>query len=547
MLSRRLLTQAGSAPGILAALTSLCAFLVYLFTLAPTITWRNDGADGGDFLAAIATGGVPHPSGYPTYLLLGSLFARLPISDAAAYRLNLMSAAAAAGAVAALSFTLHGALSSAVRTAGRQAPVWLDALVVANVVLTFGFSSILWSQAVITEVYTLNALFVVLIWLAALRARWTGRPWLWGMCGLLLGLGLGNHLSLATVLPGLLVLLCPNRRIQLAGHSSPAGAQRRRLSFGPSLALMTTFVVGLTVYAVLPLRASQCPPINWGGADSWSGFLWLVSGRLYAPLAFGLPLGYLPGRVLAGLALLARQVAWWGLPLVMLGAWLMWRRDRQLALSLLAALATAFVYAVGYGTSDSYVYLLPAVVVLTIWMSWGLYDVLSALHARAKAAESVYRQTTWRVAGALGLCLAALAPGLPLAANYGTVDASHDQEAHRFGRAALESAAPQALIVTEGTRDTFTLWYFRYATTQRSDVVVVSGPLLPYAWYTQSLAKHHPDLVLPAGSSDATAMVKELIRNNLPRRPVYLTSPNWPLPPQFRLEAQGTLHKVVIR
>ena len=68
--------------------------LVYLLTLAPTITWAHDGADGGDLITAAYTLGVPHPPGYPVYCLLGHLFAHLPLRDVA-WRLNLMSAVGA--------------------------------------------------------------------------------------------------------------------------------------------------------------------------------------------------------------------------------------------------------------------------------------------------------------------------------------------------------------------------------------------------------------------------------------------------------------------
>ena len=39
-------------------------------TAAPGLTWAHFGADGGDLLAAAAVHGIPHPPGYPLYLLL---------------------------------------------------------------------------------------------------------------------------------------------------------------------------------------------------------------------------------------------------------------------------------------------------------------------------------------------------------------------------------------------------------------------------------------------------------------------------------------------
>ena len=53
-----------------APLAGLAALVLYARTLAPGLTWAHHAADGGDLLAAALVGGVPHPSGYPTYQLL---------------------------------------------------------------------------------------------------------------------------------------------------------------------------------------------------------------------------------------------------------------------------------------------------------------------------------------------------------------------------------------------------------------------------------------------------------------------------------------------
>ena len=65
--------------------------VIYIRTLAPGLTWANGGSDGGDLIAAAATRGIPHPTGYPLYLLLARLFQLLPVGSLA-YRTNLMSA-----------------------------------------------------------------------------------------------------------------------------------------------------------------------------------------------------------------------------------------------------------------------------------------------------------------------------------------------------------------------------------------------------------------------------------------------------------------------
>ncbi len=80
-------------PGILA----ISLMVVYLITMAPGLTWANSGADGGDLITAAATGGVAHPTGYPLYLVVASIFQAIPIGSLA-FRTNLMSAIAAASA-----------------------------------------------------------------------------------------------------------------------------------------------------------------------------------------------------------------------------------------------------------------------------------------------------------------------------------------------------------------------------------------------------------------------------------------------------------------
>ena len=51
------------------------ALALYLWSLAPGLT----SADGGDFLIAAYHLGVPHPSGYPLWTMLGWLATRLPV------------------------------------------------------------------------------------------------------------------------------------------------------------------------------------------------------------------------------------------------------------------------------------------------------------------------------------------------------------------------------------------------------------------------------------------------------------------------------------
>ncbi|HEY7877467.1 MAG TPA: DUF2723 domain-containing protein, partial [Gemmatimonadaceae bacterium] len=83
-------------PSYLAAtIAALVVLVLYLVTLAPsTAMW-----DTSEYIAAAKVLGLPHPPGNPLFVLLGHFFGLLPIPVSYAQRINIMAAAASAGAV----------------------------------------------------------------------------------------------------------------------------------------------------------------------------------------------------------------------------------------------------------------------------------------------------------------------------------------------------------------------------------------------------------------------------------------------------------------
>src|SRR4030042_1456589 len=64
----------------------IIALIVYLSTICPTVY----PGDSGELTVAAYSLGIPHPSGYPLYALLGKLFCLIPIGNIG-FRMNLMS------------------------------------------------------------------------------------------------------------------------------------------------------------------------------------------------------------------------------------------------------------------------------------------------------------------------------------------------------------------------------------------------------------------------------------------------------------------------
>ncbi|MBI5480981.1 MAG: DUF2723 domain-containing protein, partial [Deltaproteobacteria bacterium] len=162
-----------------AALATALAFGLPLVLYALTATRTVQGGDTAEFVMVAATGGVPHPPGYPLHGMLARLFAAVP-SGSAPFRVALLSAVCAAAAVALLQralWRLTGSLGASLGAA-----------------LAFAVAPIQWQLAGVPEVFSLAALCAALTLLCASRLADAG-PERAGREGMLLGLSAGLGLA----------------------------------------------------------------------------------------------------------------------------------------------------------------------------------------------------------------------------------------------------------------------------------------------------------------------------------------------------------------
>ncbi len=534
----------------------LIALTIYFLTLAPTITWRNDGADGGDLITAVYTLGVAHPPGYPVYVMLGKLFTLLPVGDIA-YRVNLMSAFFAAATVPLVYLTTLGLCRSLSERADIGART--SQIAAGAAALSFAFSPTFWSQATIAEVYTLNAFLVALV--SYLLLKWRGgrqqtaanggnsTTWL-RLAAFTYGLSLGNHPSMLLLGPAMLFLLVEGRRYST-------------MKLKDVLAAGLSFLLGLSIYLFLPLRAMQHPLVNWGDPHTWSGFLWTVSGELYRRFLFALPTSFIPARASAWASLLVQQFGWWGLLLGLIGLWHCLNKDRVFSIFSLLAFSAVVVYALCYNTTDSYVYLIPSYLVFATWLGVGIHYLLAALHfdwAQCKrqvqdgggltplavpSTGSGLRLRAWfhplrftfyvSRFTLLFLCL----PLVSLWQNFSPLDLSKDRTAYAYGEKALEVLEPSAIVIADTDPHTFTLWYFSYVIGERPDVVVLNKTLLEYPWYRDNVRQLHPQVFIPNGGVD---VLTHLIERNRADHPIYLTDNDPSLLTLYSFSRQGSLY-----
>lgn len=471
---------------------TICLSLVYTVTLAPDITWANRGDDGGDLIVAAATKGIPHPSGYPTYILLAQLIQSLPIGTLA-FRTNLLS-------------TLCAVLSALVvadivrRFYGGNIRIGIIAGTIAGVSL--GLAPLFWSQAVITEVYTLNALFVALILHILLNgiAHKLTHTWADRLSGLLFGVALGTQATVAFLLPPFLLSGISKKEKE---QGSMGAKSSRAALFPSSLAAFFSskrsvrkfiwILLGLQVYLIIPIRARSGSPVIWGDPVDWKGFWWLVSGQYYHWRVFSLPLSHLWARLQDWVGMLVDQFSIFGMLLVLWALLFYWKHThfRKLHWITVWIILTYVIFAVGYNTHDAYVLLIPVIVILSIWMGLGSAALLEAL-------VRWQNKATWILpAGVILLVFPVLINAWRF---FPLVDASQDIRATTFGQAVMQTAPQNAIIYTLDDADSFTLWYYHFALGGRPDIAVLQKRLLPEIWYRERMREIYPELIIPEES-----------------------------------------------
>ncbi|MCX6078416.1 MAG: DUF2723 domain-containing protein [Chloroflexi bacterium] len=428
--------------------------LCYGVTIAPDLTWAHFSADGGDFISAAATGGVPHPGGYPLYLLVARPFQRLPFGTLA-FRTNLLSAVATVLAALVLYRFL---LDELARRGGAGFISIFGAL-------AFGLAPFVWGQALVTEVYALQGLLVmVCLYTWRVEQPWPGE---W-VRGFVLGLAAANHLTAVLMFPLIFV-------------------SYQRQSVAPVRMIVSRclgILGGLSLYLLLPVRASFNPPINWGNAATLDGFFWLLSGKLYAPYVFGLGWADMLLRLRSFAGLLLEQFGWAGVLLGFYGLFSVPGRLMRAATLWLAG--TALIFSVLYGASDSQVYLMPVWLAFAIWMAYGAQDLFELLAGR--------RRFEFAAGVVLMTVLLMQVPG-----SLRQVDVSDDFRARDFIEQTLAGVPTDALVFVAGDQQIFPLWYAQFGLGRRTDILIVASGLLPYRWYLESLGHTYAGMHIPTG------------------------------------------------
>ena len=524
----------GIAAGVGAAVLAL-----YLLTLAPTTAmW-----DASEYITAAYTLGIPHPPGNPLFVLLGRVASLVPISSVAV-RVNTLAALCSAVS-AAIWFLV------AERVLHGWTLRWARLVAAAMAALLAATAFTVWNQSVVNEkVYTVSlAFFAIVSWLTV---RWCDDPdgrvadRLLVVIAYLIALGYTNHPAGLLVGPAVAVAVIVRR---------PQTMLRWRLLLAGVLA----FGLGLTPFAVEPIRAAWHPAMNQGettGCTEKIGFSCTFSkvtkDRLMAHInreQYGKP------NLSERQAPFSAQMGMWWLYF----KW-QWVRDAggvQPALQAMLAvlfLGLGVLGGVTHWKSEraSFWFFGPLVVTVTVALVYYMNFKYGASQApeltdverevRDRDYFYLWSFSTWSVWAALGIATMwrALAVRveegdvrrwvmsspilligvIPLVANWRDASRSGETATREWAHDLLNSVEPYGVLVTLGDNDTFPLWYAQEVEGIRQDVTVAVTSLLGTDWYPRGL-KRRP--IVPYDAAKGPPAYRNLNRP-MPTKPVFSLS-----------------------
>lgn len=480
----------------------LLPFVLYLNTLAPTIY----SLDSAELATAAATGGLVRATGYPLYLLIGRLWAGLPIGDVG-YRFNLMSAFFSAGTILITDQILR---QQKVSNWARWGAIGLLAT-----------APYFWVMSLIAEVYTLHTFLVAaIIWYTF---RWQKQPTRLGLMGavLLTAISLGNHAATVLLIPALVFFVL--------GTAPRLVWQPRTL-----LALGSAGILGLSLYLFLSWRYLQNPTFNYVGQYDATGtfiptnllnlknLFWLMTGRSFA----GQMMGYTPTEIWQethlffqelGRSFLAIGI---GPGLVGMVTWI--RRDWRQGIMLLLIFAGNAIFYINYRVVDKNTMFLPNYLIWALWAGLGYQIIFHWLQTENRFLSRTAQQ-------ALQL-LTLLAVAAALLWNWGIVDQSDDWSSRQQGEAIFQQVEPNAIVL--GWWDSVpVLEYLQQVEGQRPDVTLINRFLISGDNMTQLIATqiHTRPIYINAPPPEYLRQYRAIkvgyVYRLYPRKPSSLTSP----------------------
>ncbi|MBU2574375.1 MAG: DUF2723 domain-containing protein [Elusimicrobia bacterium] len=446
---------------------------IWLYCLPPGLAPYRDA---GEMACDVYTLGIPHPPGYPLYVITAKIFSLIAPGNFA-YRLNLFSALSGLSVLMFLYFTF-------VRPFGAPAAF----LAVFLFALNFTTQTV----SSVSEMYALNLFFAAVLMKLALTLEAGGTPPSLGgrpegnlrriwLIAFLLGLAMTNRMDIVLMAPAILAAALPELR------------KNWRRGFWTKASWTAAFwLAGFSLYLYLPVRSGSNPLFDWSHPADMNTFLAVITRKSYGSTLDLISKNYAAGELFwPNLKYYALHL-WDNFNIALVfaaaGAYREFRTDKRRFLFTLALFSFAgviFLFMANMPPNPHALaivepnYLMPDLAVV-LWTAAGL--------------SYAFRHFQGVRYGAAFAAVAALS----LAAYHNLPHSNRRQvfAAEDWARDAMRSAPPGSSLVAKKDVQIFTLWYLQTVRGERPDLKLVPQGLSGSKWFMDSKGLWRPDLKL---------------------------------------------------
>ena len=529
-------------------LAGIIVFILYLFTMAPTVTQL----DSGELATAQTLLGIAHPTGYPLFTMLGHLFLLIPLPFSIIYRANLVAALWTAGSVTIFIYTIKMVFDNVAlfkskkndeekkKSNKKKAKKSSQVLLLTRIIIPeltkylsalFGglflaVSKTFWMQSTSVEVYSLH-LFLISIIIYTLILAFTKsnnieapKHYFWYFLAITLAFGFSNHMTTLLILPAVAYLYFVTFGFNLASFKRIA------------LMLLIFFPLLISIYAYLPISAGQNPILNWGNPLDLERILRHISGKQYQVWLF------------SSTDAAKKQLAYFvenfplefniGLILTFIGFFAAFVHSKKFFYFTLITFLSTVLYSINYDINDIDSYFLLAYIAVAFLISFGVLQIFILLKDR-------------HLGYSLPIPLLIIFLLIQSYITFGKVDQHDVYLFEDYPKAALQSCKKDALIISYQWDFLISpAYYIQKIEKFRPDVHIIDKELLRRSWYFNQLNRNDSLIisgVMPTinqfkealvpfereGQFDPVlleklyqALLKGLIETNIDRREVYL-------------------------
>ena len=519
----------------------IISLIVYIITLSPTVSFTDNGE-----LAGVAHSlGIAHSSGYPLLAILSHLWTLIPTGWTTIYQLNILAAVFASASAVIMFLTVRLFLNNLhivdekhpdIKRKGRkvkserlivikESPLkgsFIAEFIAICVAFGFSFSALVWEQAVVFEVYSLQFLLINLSFYFLLRGLLSRDESLkyYLIAGLFVGFSFANHLTTILIIPALIYIYFKN-----PGRSFDFSQS----NFKQMLFIFLMILAGASLYIYMPLRSMAEPDFNWGYVHrGFDKFLYHVQGKQYQVWMFsGMDIAIENfGKFLAKVPY---NLAFVGLIPFVAGIIRLYKSYREYLWFYVILTVTCVLYSVNYSIHD-----------IDVYFYLAIYSFLIITAAGFLYFAENYEKLRY---------VAVILPLLNISINYAENDKSDNYLVYDFTRNVVDNLGENAIIITaQWDYWNSAFWYLQKVENYRPDIVLIEREILRRTWFPLQLEKWYPDIIPPcrnnldlyaddlekfeSGLSPAqypniqknyTDLLRCFIESNIDKRPIYVT------------------------